>query len=136
MSEEQKAGKFLELFNKGKEFTEKLLRENQKLRYRVAALETEHAAVSLEELTRLREQIQQLTEENPASSSASAKSRKKTRTSPTATSRSKSRTGGRCPSAARPSATSSSMRPAGSMPGKTRDTGNFSSRSSRTSTNC
>jgi transcriptional regulator with GAF, ATPase, and Fis domain len=62
MSEEQKAEKFLELFNKGKEFTEELLRENQKLRYRLAALETEH--VSTEEVTRLREQIVQLNEEN------------------------------------------------------------------------
>jgi transcriptional regulator with GAF, ATPase, and Fis domain len=64
MSEEQKAEKFLELFNKGKEFTEELLRENQKLRYRVAALETEHSAVSPEELSRLREQLAQLSEEN------------------------------------------------------------------------
>jgi transcriptional regulator with GAF, ATPase, and Fis domain len=62
MSEEQKAEKFLELFNKGKEFTEELLRENQKLRYRVAKLETEH--VPTEEVTRLRDQISQLTEEN------------------------------------------------------------------------
>jgi transcriptional regulator with GAF, ATPase, and Fis domain len=64
MSEEQKAEKFLELFNKGKEFTEELLRENQKLRYRVASLETEHSAVSPEEVTRLREQVVQLSEEN------------------------------------------------------------------------
>ena len=41
MSEESKAEKFLELFNKGKEFTEELLRENQRLRYRLAAVETE-----------------------------------------------------------------------------------------------
>jgi transcriptional regulator with GAF, ATPase, and Fis domain len=64
MSEEQKAEKFLELFNKGKEFTEELLRENQRLRYRMAALETEHTAVSPEELKRLREEVAQLTEEN------------------------------------------------------------------------
>ena len=31
---EERAEKFLELFNKGKEFTEELLRENQRLRYR------------------------------------------------------------------------------------------------------
>ncbi len=62
MSEEQKAEKFLELFNKGKEFTEELLRENQRLRYRLAAAETE--GPSQEEVQRLRSEIQQLTEEN------------------------------------------------------------------------
>jgi transcriptional regulator with GAF, ATPase, and Fis domain len=62
MSEEQKAEKFLELFNKGKEFTEELLRENQRLRYRVASLETEGAGA--DEVDRLREQITHLTEEN------------------------------------------------------------------------
>ena len=40
MSDEQRAEKFLEIFNKGKEFTEELIRENQRLRYRVASLET------------------------------------------------------------------------------------------------
>jgi transcriptional regulator with GAF, ATPase, and Fis domain len=64
MSEDQKAEKFLELFSRGKEFTEELLRENQKLRYRMAALETEHASASNDEVTRLRAEIQQLTEEN------------------------------------------------------------------------
>ncbi|HEX8173147.1 MAG TPA: GAF domain-containing protein [Thermoanaerobaculia bacterium] len=64
MSEEQKAEKFLELFNKGKEFTEQLLRENQRLRYRVAALETDTSGVSTDEVSRLREQISHLTEEN------------------------------------------------------------------------
>jgi transcriptional regulator with GAF, ATPase, and Fis domain len=65
MSEEQKTEKFLEIFNKGKEFTEELLRENQRLRYRLASLETEHTAVpSGDEVQRLREQISQLTEEN------------------------------------------------------------------------
>ncbi len=62
MSEEQRAEKFLELFNKGKEFTEELLRENQRLRYRIAALETE--AVAPEEVQRLRDQLSQLSEEN------------------------------------------------------------------------
>jgi nitrate/nitrite-specific signal transduction histidine kinase len=62
MSEEQKAEKFLELFNKGKEFTEELLRENQRLRYRLASMETE--SISAEEAQRLREQLAQLTEEN------------------------------------------------------------------------
>ena len=64
MSEEQKAEKFLELFNKGKEFTEELLRENQRLRFRLAALESEAPAISADELQRLREQVSQLSEEN------------------------------------------------------------------------
>lgn len=65
MSEEQKAEKFLEIFNKGKEFTEELLRENQRLRFRVASLETEAAGgASSDEVRRLRDQISQLTEEN------------------------------------------------------------------------
>src|SRR5213075_1241359 len=63
MSEESKAEKFLELFNKGKEFTEELLRENQRLRYRLASLETEQKPAP-EEVQRLRDQITQLTEEN------------------------------------------------------------------------
>jgi transcriptional regulator with GAF, ATPase, and Fis domain len=65
MSEESKAEKFLEIFNKGKEFTEELLRENQRLRYRLASMETEAAAgVSSDEVRRMRDQITQLTEEN------------------------------------------------------------------------
>ncbi len=64
MSEESKSEKFLDLFNKSKEFTEELLRENQRLRYRVAGLETEGAAFSHEELQRLRTQVDQLAEEN------------------------------------------------------------------------
>src|SRR6185295_15395204 len=64
MTEESRAEKFLELFNKGKEFTEELLRENQRLRYRIATLETEHGAGTSEEVTRLRAEVQQLTEEN------------------------------------------------------------------------
>jgi transcriptional regulator with GAF, ATPase, and Fis domain len=62
MSEEQRAEKFLEIFNKGKEFTEELIRENQRLRYRVAALETE--GVAADEVQRLRDQVATLTEEN------------------------------------------------------------------------
>jgi len=62
MNEESRAEKFLELFNKGKEFTEELLRENQRLRYRLAASETEGA--SREEVERLRSEVQQLTDEN------------------------------------------------------------------------
>jgi len=64
MSDEQKAEKFLELFNKGKEFTEELLRDNQRLRYRLAALETEQAGASADEVNRLRDEIRQLAEEN------------------------------------------------------------------------
>jgi transcriptional regulator with GAF, ATPase, and Fis domain len=65
MSEESKAEKFLELFNKGKEFTEELLRENQRLRYRLASAETEQkGGGSSEEVQKLRDQITQLTEEN------------------------------------------------------------------------
>ncbi|HKS25986.1 MAG TPA: GAF domain-containing protein [Thermoanaerobaculia bacterium] len=61
---EERAEKFLELFNKGKEFTEELLRENQRLRYRLASLETEQGGASAEEVQRLRAEIQQLTDEN------------------------------------------------------------------------
>lgn len=65
MSEETKAEKFLEIFNKGKEFTEELLRENQRLRYRLLALENEHASgPTTDEVARLREQIAHLTDEN------------------------------------------------------------------------
>jgi transcriptional regulator with GAF, ATPase, and Fis domain len=65
MSEEAKAEKFLELFNKGREFTEELLKENKRLRYRLAALETESAlGGSRDEVDRLRTEVQQVTEEN------------------------------------------------------------------------
>ncbi|HUP59796.1 MAG TPA: GAF domain-containing protein [Thermoanaerobaculia bacterium] len=60
--EHQRAEKFLELFNKGKEFTEELLRENQRLRFRMAALETEGRTP--DEIQRLRDQVNQLAEEN------------------------------------------------------------------------
>jgi transcriptional regulator with GAF, ATPase, and Fis domain len=62
MNDESRAEKFLELFNKGKEFTEELLRENQRLRYRLAASETEGA--SREEVERLRAEVAELTDEN------------------------------------------------------------------------
>jgi len=42
MSDESRAEKFLELFNKSKEFTEELLRENERLRSRLGALEEEN----------------------------------------------------------------------------------------------
>src|SRR6266576_8011 len=61
---EERAEKFLELFNKGKEFTEELLRENQRLRYRLATLETESTVGFDEEVKRLRAEVLQLTEEN------------------------------------------------------------------------
>jgi GAF domain-containing protein len=61
----RKAEKFLDLFNKGKEFTEELLRENQRLRYRIASLESKGSTPAAEdEMLRLRNQVQQLTEEN------------------------------------------------------------------------
>ncbi len=41
MADDPRAEKFLELFNKGKEFTEELLHENERLRNRLAALEGE-----------------------------------------------------------------------------------------------
>lgn len=61
---EERAEKFLELFNKGKEFTEELLRENQRLRYRLATLETGSTAGVDEEVQRLRAEVQHLTDEN------------------------------------------------------------------------
>ncbi len=39
MTDDPRGEKFLELFNKGKEFTEELLHENERLRYRIASLE-------------------------------------------------------------------------------------------------
>ncbi|HUP65009.1 MAG TPA: GAF domain-containing protein [Thermoanaerobaculia bacterium] len=71
MSEDvnRRAEKFLELFNKGKEFTEELLRENQRLRYRIASLEgaatgDAPSAASEQELARLKGLLDQLSEEN------------------------------------------------------------------------
>ena len=68
MSEDvnRRAEKFLELFNKGKEFTEELLRENQRLRYRIAALESAAppAPIMQTELEDLRVRIDQLVDEN------------------------------------------------------------------------
>src|SRR3977135_3817228 len=61
---EEKAEKFLELFNKGKEFTEELLKENQRLRFRNASLETESTAGFNDEVESHRGEGQQLTEEN------------------------------------------------------------------------
>ena len=63
-TEEVKAEKFLEIFTKAKDFSETLIRENQRLRYRLAALETENGAVSRQELEQLRQQVAQLLAEN------------------------------------------------------------------------
>ena len=62
-----KAEKFFELFNKGKEFTEELLQENRRLRYRVAALESAAGGaepVPRDEVERLKQKVDQLQEEN------------------------------------------------------------------------
>ncbi len=59
MSYDARTEKFLEIFNKGKEFTEELLRENQRLRYIVAELETEQSGLSTDQLERLREQVKE-----------------------------------------------------------------------------
>lgn len=59
----RRAESFLELFNKGKEFTEELLQENQRLRYRLAALETDDGT-HVPEIELLRQQIERLTAEN------------------------------------------------------------------------
>jgi transcriptional regulator with GAF, ATPase, and Fis domain len=58
----RRAENFLELFNKGKEFTEELLKENQRLRYRLAAVES--TASAPDEMVRLREQLQRQIDEN------------------------------------------------------------------------
>lgn len=63
-----KAEKFFELFNKGKEFTEELLQENRRLRYRLAALESGAEApgggTPKDEVEQLRHKVSQLQEEN------------------------------------------------------------------------
>jgi len=64
MTEDVKAEKFLEIFTKAREFTETVIGENQRLRYRVAALETEQSGISRGELDKLREQVAQLLAEN------------------------------------------------------------------------
>lgn len=55
-----RAEKFLELFNQGREFTEQLLRENQRLRHRLAAFEQ---AVDASEIEALRQEISRLDSE-------------------------------------------------------------------------
>lgn len=56
MTDDPRAEKFLELFNKGKEFTEELLRENERLRYRLGNLEGE--------VRDLQERFQEVEQEN------------------------------------------------------------------------
>lgn len=63
MSEESRAEKFLDLFNKGKEFTEELLRENQRLRYRLAGLEITQAK-GPSEIDTLQQRVADLSDEN------------------------------------------------------------------------
>ena len=61
----QKGQNFLDLFNKGKEFTEELLRENQRLRFRVASLEEgSEGTEGNDELLHLRDEVLKLSEEN------------------------------------------------------------------------
>ena len=62
----RKGEKFLELFNKGKEFTEELLKENQRLRFRLAAVENASgsSAPGDAEIQRLSDQLQKLNDEN------------------------------------------------------------------------
>lgn len=55
-----KAEKFLELFSVGREFTEELLRENGRLRTRVAALENAQESHSQEEVHHLRQKVETL----------------------------------------------------------------------------
>ncbi len=64
MSDETRAEKFLEFFNKGKEFTEELLEQNKRLRFRVAELETQQSAIKPQELEQLRQLVRQLADEN------------------------------------------------------------------------
>lgn len=56
--------KFLEIFNLGKQFTEEILRENEKLRYRIATLESQSGGAGVsEELERLRQRVRQVENE-------------------------------------------------------------------------
>lgn len=62
----QKSEQFLELFNQGKKFTEELLSENEKLRYRIASLEARSDAglpADDGELDRLKKRLSQIDNE-------------------------------------------------------------------------
>lgn len=60
----KKGEEFLKLFNMGKQFTEELLKENEKLRYRIALLEEQqnagHTNNLNKEIIRLRERVSEL----------------------------------------------------------------------------
>jgi transcriptional regulator with GAF, ATPase, and Fis domain len=64
----KKGEEFLKLYNMGKQFTEELLKENERLRYRVALLEEQqggtHSNNLNKEIARLRERIGEIEEEN------------------------------------------------------------------------
>lgn len=81
---------FLQVFKKGEEFTQELLKENEKLRYRVAQLEELTKFSDREgnfKVHSMEERIKFLEEENKICSTAIARSRRRTRTSQTAISR-------------------------------------------------
>lgn len=59
----QRAEEFLQVFKKGAEFTQDLLRENERLRYRVLKLEQESQGDCPEDLKRLRGRIRELESE-------------------------------------------------------------------------
>ena len=64
----KKGEEFLKLYNMGKQFTEELLKENERLRYRIAMLEEQqggsHSNNLNKEIIRLRERIGEIEEEN------------------------------------------------------------------------
>jgi GAF domain-containing protein len=60
-SDRERAERFLDLFNQGREFTEELLRENERLRHQVALLEQSSRG---EEVDTLRRNLERLAREN------------------------------------------------------------------------
>jgi nitrate/nitrite-specific signal transduction histidine kinase len=64
----KKGEEFLKLYNMGKQFTEELLKENERLRYRIALLEEQQGGAHTnnlnKEIIRLRERVGELEEEN------------------------------------------------------------------------
>ncbi len=54
-----RAEEFLQVFKKGAEFTQGLLKENERLRFRVLELEQQHAKMPAVELQQLRERLEQ-----------------------------------------------------------------------------
>lgn len=59
----KKSEKFLEIFNKGKEFTEEILKENEKLRYRIAVLQNKAQESADEEVKTEIEKLKKKNEE-------------------------------------------------------------------------